>query len=484
MNQSSQRVEKGILLFILILGAFLSLLNQTILNVALPDLTKQFEVSTTTIQWLSTGFMLVNGIIVPATVFFFFFFFLKRFTTRQLFISSMVLLLAGTCINAIASTFAFLLTGRLIQAAGAGIIMPLLMVVILAVFPEEGRGTAMGIIGLVMIVAPAIAPTLAGFIIGQFSWRWLFIGMFPLVVIVIALAFRYLVNVSETSKPNLDIISILLSTAGFGGILYGFSSAADKGWGSAVVLGCLILGAICLGLFSWRQLISSDPLLNLQVFKNRMFTITTIILILSTMVMYADIILLPIYLQESRGYTVLETGLLLLPGALLSALMSPVSGRLFDKIGAKPLALAGLLFSITAIVRFTNLSETTSYNYLMINTIILRIGMSLITMPINTGGLNALPKNLNADGTAVSNTVRQVAGSVGTALPVTIMTIRTQSHTAEMLQAGDILSQSQIIGQASILGISDAYIFTEIIVVAAFLVAILMPNHKEYREAI
>ena len=194
MNQSNQQMNQGILLFILILGAFLSLLNQTILNVALPDLMKQFEVSTTTIQWLSTGFMLVNGIIVPATAYF-----MIRFTTRQLFISSMILLLLGTFINAVAPNFAFLLTGRLIQAAGAGIIMPLLMVVIFSIFPRDGRGTAMGMIGLVMIVAPAIAPTLAGFIIEHFSWRWLFIGMFPLVAIVIVLSVRYLVNVSEPS---------------------------------------------------------------------------------------------------------------------------------------------------------------------------------------------------------------------------------------------------------------------------------------------
>ncbi|WP_243650457.1 MFS transporter [Anaerospora hongkongensis] len=203
----------------------------------MPDLMRQFEVTTTTIQWLSTGFMLVNGIIVPATAYF-----MKRFTTRQLFISSMSLLLVGTFINAIAPTFAFLLTGRLIQAVGAGIIMPLLMVVILAIFPENGRGTAMGTIGLVMIVAPAIAPTLAGFIIEHFSWRWIFIGMFPLVVSVIVLSAKYLVNVSEPSKPQLDVTSIILSTLGFGGILYGFSSAGDKGWGSTIVISCLIVG--------------------------------------------------------------------------------------------------------------------------------------------------------------------------------------------------------------------------------------------------
>lgn len=473
MNQPNQQVNTGVLLFILILGAFLSLLNQTILNVALPDLMKQFEVSATTVQWLSTGFMLVNGIIVPATAYF-----MKRFTTRQLFISSMVLLLVGTFIDAIAPNFVFLLSGRLIQAAGAGIIMPLLMVVILSVFPEDGRGTAMGMIGLVMIVAPAIAPTLAGFVIENLSWRWLFIGMLPLVVSVIGLSAKYLVNVSDPSKPKLDISSITLSTLGFGGILYGFSSAGDKGWSSTVVLGWLFVGTLSLILFIWRQLRVTNPLMNLEVFKSRMFTMTTIILVLSTIVMYADIILLPIYLQETMGYTVLQTGLLLLPGALISALMSPIAGRLFDKFGTKPLALVGSIFAIIAIGGVTNLSETTSYDYLMIRTIILRIGMSLIIMPVNTGGLNALSSQLNADGTAVSNTIRQVAGSIGTALPVTIMTIRTQSHSDELLQLGDMLSQEEIIRQASILGINDAYIFIAVIVVISLLVTILVPPKK------
>ena len=475
MNQPKQNqpVNTGVLLFILILGAFLSLLNQTILNVALPDLMKQFEVSATTVQWLSTGFMLVNGIIVPATAYF-----MKRFTTRQLFISSMVLLLVGTFIDAIAPNFIFLLAGRLIQAAGAGIIMPLLMVVILSIFPEDGRGTAMGMIGLVMIVAPAIAPTLAGFVIENFSWRWLFIGMLPLVVIVIGLSAKYLVNVSEPSKTKLDITSIILSTLGFGGILYGFSSAGDKGWGSTVVLGWLFVGTLSLILFIWRQLTLTNPLMNLEVFKSRMFTMTTIILVLSTIVMYADIILLPIYLQETMGYTVLQTGLLLLPGALISALMSPIAGRLFDMFGTKPLALAGSILTIIAIGGVTHLSETTSYDYLMIRTIILRIGMSLIIMPVNTGGLNALSPQLNADGTAVSNTVRQVAGSIGTALPVTIMTIRTQSHSDELLQVGYSLSQDEIIRQASIHGINDAYLFIAVVVVTALLVTVLVPPKK------
>ncbi|WP_251550246.1 DHA2 family efflux MFS transporter permease subunit [Neobacillus muris] len=469
----NQPIKKGILLFILLLGSFLSILNQTILNVALPDLMKEFEVSATTIQWLSTGFMLVNGILIPVTAFL-----MKRFTTRQLFICSMVLLLAGTFISAVAQGFALLLIGRMIQAAGAGIIMPLLMMVVLVIFPEENRGTAMGTIGLVMIFAPAIGPTLAGFIIEHLSWRWLFIGMLPLVAIVILLSIKYLVNVSETSRPKLDYLSVLLSTAGFGALLYGFSIAGDKGWASAPVLVYLAIGIIVLTLFCWRQLTAADPLLNLRVFKNKMFTMTAIINTFVTMIMYADMILLPIYLQASRGYTVLETGLLLLPGALINALMSPVSGRLFDKVGAKPLAFIGLIFIIAASWGVTDLSETTTYGYLMARTIILRIGISFMTMPITTAGLNALPKQLNAHGSAVTNTVRQVAGSIGIALVVTIMTNSSKSHAEELIQSGDMLSKAQLTKEAAILGTSDAYMFTVIVAILAFLLTIFIPGRK------
>jgi EmrB/QacA subfamily drug resistance transporter len=471
MNQPMNAGKQRLLLFVLLFGSFLSVLNQTILNVALPDLMKQFDVTATTVQWLSTGFMLVNGILIPVTAFL-----MKRFTTRQLFIFSMLLLLVGTLINAMAPSFGFLLTGRLFQAAGAAIIMPLLMTVVLVVFPEEGRGTAMGMIGLVMVFAPAVGPTLAGFIIESLSWRWLFIGMAPLIAIVIALSFIYLVNVSETSKPKLDITSVVLSTVGFGGILYGFSSAGKNGWGSAIVLSYLVIGAIFLILFCRRQLTSTEPLLNLRVFKDKVFTMTTTVNVMITMVLYADMILLPIYLQTSRGYTALETGILLLPGALLNALMSPITGRLLDKFGAKPLAIIGLLFTIPAMRGVIDLSDTTSYSYLMIRTIILRIGLTFLTMPITAAGLNALPKKLSAHGSAVTNTVRQVAGAIGTALVITIMTTSSQHHAANLVQSG--LSQSQLMKEAAIFGTNSAYLFTAILSILAFLVTTIMPNRK------
>jgi EmrB/QacA subfamily drug resistance transporter len=421
--------------------------------------------------------MLVNGILVPVTAFL-----MKRFTTRQLFLSSMVLLFLGTLISAIAPGFEFLLIGRLIQAAGAGIIMPLLMTVVFVVYPKEGRGTAMGFIGLAMIFAPAIGPTLVGFVIEHFSWRWIFIGMLPLVAIVILLSLKFLVNVSETSKSKLDFTSVFLSTIGFGGLLFGLSNAGDKGWGSAEVLIFIAIGVISLTLFCRRQLTSNDPLLNLSVFKVPMFTTTTIISIMVMFVMYADMILLPIYLQTSRGFSVLDTALILLPGALVNALMSPVSGRLLDKFGPKPIVIVGLLFLIPSIWGVTNLTEATTYNYLMIRTIFLRIGLSFLTMPLNTAGLNALPNHLNSHGSAVTNTVRQLAGSIGTALIITIFTARTNNHAVQLMDANQTLSSSQLAQKSSILGTNDAYLFMMILGIVAFLVTLFMRKEKSSEE--
>jgi EmrB/QacA subfamily drug resistance transporter len=470
MQEESKTINKGILLTILIFGCFLSTLNQTLLNVALSSLMDVFDVTATTVQWISTGFMLVNGILIPATAYL-----MKRFTTRQLFLSAMLFLLMGSITCAAAPSFSVLLIGRMIQAAGAGIIMPLLMSVVLAIFPVEKRGSAMGLLGLAMIFAPAIGPTLSGFVVEYHSWRWLFIGLIPLVLIVIVLAFKYLVNVSDTAKSKLDVVSVLLSTIGFGLILYGFSSAGSKGWGDAVVILTLAVGVAVTALFCVRQIKSDDPLLNLSVFKNKVFTLTSLINVLITMMMYADMILLPIYLQKGRGFTPFDAGLLLLPGALVNAFMSPVTGKLYDRFGAKPLFIIGLLFIIPAMWAVTDLSESTTYTYLMIRTIGLRIGLSFITMPLNTAGLNALPRQLGTHGTAVNNTVRQIAGAIGTAVVITIYTAQTTSHAATVLRSNPSTTAEHLKSLASMLGASDAYYFMMILAAAAFVITLFMP---------
>ncbi|UPW81675.1 DHA2 family efflux MFS transporter permease subunit [Lysinibacillus sp. Ag94] len=473
----SESINKKVLLTVLIFGCFLSTLNQTLLNVALSNLMDVFSVSATTVQWLATGFMLVNGVLVPITAYL-----MKRFSTRQLFISSMLFLLVGSIFCAIAPNFTTLLIGRMIQAIGAGIIMPLLMSIVMFIFPPEKRGSMMGLIGLAMIFAPAIAPTLAGFVIDNYSWRWLFIGIIPFVVIILFMAMKYLMNVSETSKAKLDGISVILSTIGFGLILYGFSNAGSHGWDDKVVISTILVGIMTTAMFCLRQMKSSDPLLNLSVFNNKLFTLTSIINIIVTMMMYADMILLPIYLQNGRGFTALDAGLLLLPGALVNAFMSPVTGKMYDRFGAKPLFIIGLIFVIPSMWVVTDLSETTAYSFIMIRTIFLRIGLSFITMPLNTAGLNALPKTLVTHGTAVNNTLRQIAGAIGSAVVITIFTAQTTNHAKTLLVETPNATAEGIRTLASILGSSDAYYFMTILAIIAFVLTLFVPSKNKFKQ--
>ncbi|MFP7254436.1 DHA2 family efflux MFS transporter permease subunit [Terribacillus goriensis] len=464
-------IKKGPILFIMIIGAFLATLNQTVMSVATPELMVDLDITASTAQWLTTGYMLVNGILIPITAYF-----MKRFSTRQLFQASMVLFLVGTIVSAIASDFSILLVGRMIQAAGAGIIMPLLTTVIFTIYPANKRGGAMGMVGFAIIFAPAIGPTLAGYILENFKWEVMFYGMIPFALLVIVLGFIFLKNVSEPVATKMDIISVILSTIGFGTLLYGFSQAGNAGWSSIEVLISIAIGIVALLLFTWRQFSSKDPLLDLRAFKYNMFSLTTIINLAITMVMYADMMLLPLYLQNARGYTALESGLLLLPGALVMGLLMPITGKLFDRYGAKWLSIIGILIMIITTLGFVDLTDSTSYMYLILMSTLRRIGMALMLMPIQTAGLNQLPSNLTAHGTAISNTIRQVAGAIGTSLLVTVMTSRTNTHLTEMMTSEQGASKEQIILDATIQGINDAYLVIIGIAIVGLLLSFFIKN--------
>ncbi|CAN7515724.1 DHA2 family efflux MFS transporter permease subunit [Rossellomorea sp. LjRoot5] len=437
---------------IMILGAFFTIFNQTTMTVALPTIMDVFSIDAATGQWLTTGYMLVNGVLIPVTGFL-----MQRYTTRQLFLSAMLIFLVGTVVSALAPNFPVLLTGRLIQAASTGIIMPLLMNVVLKLYPPEKRGTAMGTVGLAIIFAPAIGPTLTGYVLDVFPWQTLFYGMIPFILIIILCGFIFLKNVSETIESKMDMISLILSTIGFGALLYGFSEAGSEGWGSFEVIATLFVGIVAVGLFSWRQLVTERPFLDLRAFRYNMFTLTTLINCVITMVMYADMILLPLYLQNARGFTALEAGFLMLPGALLMGLLSPAVGRLFDRFGAKWLSVIGITIILVTTYTFTDLTDSTSYMHLILMYAGRRIGMALFLMPLQTAGLNQLPSSLHSHGTAISNTARQVAGAIGTSLLVTIMTSRTKDHLQDIMTGGTDQSQAHMVMEASIQGISDTY---------------------------
>ncbi|TJY43217.1 DHA2 family efflux MFS transporter permease subunit [Cohnella pontilimi] len=435
MEAVKQQLRKGPIVASLLIAAFVAILSQTLLNVALPKMMESLNVSSTTIQWLITGYMLVNGILVPISAYL-----IDKFSTRHLFIAATGLFTVGTLICAVAPGFEVLLAGRLIQAAGAGILMPLMSIVFLTIFPIEQRGKAMGMMGLAMIFAPAVGPTLSGWVVEHHSWRVLFYIVLPLTVFGLIYGSFAMKNVTKLSSPKLDLPGIIFSTLGFGGLLYGFSDAANptEGWNSARVILSLSAGVLFLLLFLWRELKVEKPILELRVFKYDMFSLTTVINMIITMAMFSGMILLPIFLQTILGFTPLKSGLLLLPGALLMGVMSPVAGMLFDKIGARWLAVFGLAITTYTTYELSHLTVDTSYNHMLLLYTVRMFGMSFLMMPIQTAGMNQLPQRLNAHGSAMSQTLRNVAGALGTAFLVTMFSSSATANGTDQIAAAHI----------------------------------------------
>ncbi|EQB22252.1 Multidrug and toxin extrusion (MATE) family efflux pump YdhE [Dehalobacter sp. UNSWDHB] len=414
---SSPKVNNVIIVAILMSGTFIATLNQTLISTALPHLMKDLNITSNTAQWLTTAFMLVNGIMIPVTAFL-----IQKFTTRALFFTAMVLFGLGTLICAVAPGFSFLLAGRVVQASGAGILMPLMQTVLFVIFPFEKRGTAMGIYGLVISFAPAIGPTLSGWIIDHYSWRVLFEMLLPIAVVVLVTAYFLLKNVTECTSPKIDVLSILLSTLGFGGLLYGFSIAGNAGWGSYQVIFTIIGAAIVTGLFIFRQLKLDQPMLEFRVFQSKMFTLSMTLIIIVSIAFIGGMTILPIYMQNMNGYSALESGLMMMPGGIIMGVLSPITGRIYDKIGVKLLTNIGLSIVTVSIFMLTHLRLETSFTYLAVVNSVTMIGFAMVMMPLTTAALNQLPAKLIPHGTAMNNTLRQVASAIGTAVLVSVMT--------------------------------------------------------------
>lgn len=469
------------LLAVLMIGAFITFLNNTLLNVALPSIMTDLHINTATVQWLSTGFMLVSGIMIPTTAFL-----IQKYSVRRLFLVAMGLFTVGTVIGGVAHVFPILLAARMVQAAGAAIMMPVLMNVMLISFPIEKRGTAMGVFGLILMFAPAIGPTLSGWIVEHYNWRMLFMFIAPISTVIFLIGFFLLKDKKEKVDIHLDALSVLLSSLGFGGLLYGFSAAGNAGWGSPQVYLTLLLGIVSLTLFIKRQSKLKDPMLSFDVFKFPMFSLASIIIMILNMAMFSGFLLLPIYAQSVRGITPMDTGLMLLPGALLNAFLSPITGRLFDRYGGRILAVIGLTITTVTTYMFSHLTFETSYSSLVILHALRMMGMSLTMMPVSTNGLNQLPTRFYPHGTAMNNTLNQVSGAIGTAVLITFMSIRTESAAAELMAgvAGRSTAEvgQQIAMQAMLVGINFSFLISTFLTAAALVLCFFIKRATQAED--
>lgn len=470
------------MIFTMLLGGFFGLLNETLLSTALPSIMKDFKIEYTQVQWLTTAFLLTNGIVIPLSAMV-----IQRFSTRQVFLTAILIFLVGTLVAGISPNFTVLLLARIIQALGSGIMMPLMMTTILDVFEPSERGKYMGIFGLVIGLAPAIGPTLSDYLVEYYNWRSLFHVVTPIAAITFLMSLKLVKNVGTNRKVPIDVLSILLSVFGFGGLLYGTSSIARDGWNDPIVLTTIIGGVILVALFIIRQLRLETPLLDFRVFKQGQFAVGLLIMAFTMIAMIGSETVLPIFIQNIMGKPALESGLALLPGAIVMGIMSFVSGILYEKFGAKRLSLIGMGLVVVTTSYFVFMDDQTSLGMLTTIYAIRMIGIALGLMPLMTHTMNELPQKMNAHGSSMTNTMQQISASIGTAILFTIMSHFAKAFEPDMSDYQGLKPEAikaQIAHDAMLNGYHAAFWFTVIIAIIAFLSVFLLKGNKKTEPSV
>jgi len=403
-------------LAVVILGTFMSSMASTIITPALPHIIADFGITASDAQWLTTIFLLVMGIMVPVTAYL-----IARFSTKLLFCASMLCFGIGTTFAAFAPSFTLVLTGRVIQSIGSGILVPLITTIMLWTFPKEKRGSAMGMIGLIIGVAPVIGPALSGWVTDMWGWRSMFTSIIPIAIIDIILAIFFLTNQdTPQQKVPLDLPSLILSTVGFFAILYAFGSVSTLGWTNPIIIGSIVVGFILVVLLFKRQLKLEHPFLDVRTLRSVPFLIGTIIAMLVYAALMFAGILIPIYLQNIAGFTATHTGFILMPGSIVIAALGPISGMILDKHGPRTMSIIGFILIIIGTLFYGICDENSSVILICTMFSLRSAGIALLMMPLTTWGMNSLENAVLAHATAINNTLRQAAGSIGSAMFISL----------------------------------------------------------------
>ncbi|GAA4560896.1 MDR family MFS transporter [Planotetraspora kaengkrachanensis] len=438
---------------LLVLATFVVILNETIMINAIPRLMGALHITEQTAQWLSTAFMLTMAAVIPITGWF-----LQRVSTRHAYATAMGLFMLGTALAAVAPSFAVLLGARIIQASGTAVMMPLLMTTLMQVVPEADRGRVMGNVTLAISVAPAMGPAVSGMILQFGSWRLLFAVVLPIAAVITWRGLKQLKNVGEPQFSAIDWLSVATAAAGFGGLVYGLSrfQSGDVSVAAAIVAA----GLVSIAVFVVRQLSLQRrgvPLMDLRTLRHRTYTVALILMSVAFMAMLGSMILLPLYLQNVRELSPLETGLLVMPGGLAMGLLGPTVGRLFDRFGGRVLVIPGAIGITLALAGFTQVTMTMPFWLLLGLHALLMVSLAATFTPVFTLGLGAVPPQLYSHGSSILSTLQQVAAAFGTALVITVMSARADvlrsAGAAEVLANLDGMRLAFIIGAVLSLGV-------------------------------
>lgn len=432
----NQRISHA--LVIMVFGTFFGLLCSTLMNIALPTFMNVFHISEAQVQWVTNGYMLVNALMIPVSSFL-----IKRFPFKNLFIIFSGIFLLGTIIGAIAWSFNLVVVARMIQALGAGMMMPLVNVLAIRYAKPGKKGQIMGIIGLAFNCAPILGPAISGFLLHFFSWRYLFLLIIPFAVITLLLSFFLLPKIPHNEHPRFNTLALILITGGLWSLLMGLSNVSNNHLLSFNVAGYVLIGLVFLLLFFLNQRHSSRQLINFGIFSHKQFVFATIINMLITSTMYGNAILIPLLVQIVLGKSTVVSAIAVLPGAIVTGLLSTTSGRFYDIYPIKILVGTGLIIDIIGTIGQAAIGARSSVLMITLFQIIRQFGLVTMLIPLQTQALSLLPNEIVPDAVATFNTLRQIAAAFGTALIVSIVGIvnhlvhNPSSHLG--IQAGFLL---------------------------------------------
>lgn len=427
-------------LALLTLITFMGNFTQLQLSSALPQIVADFGIPTTVGQWMTSVFQLVMGIMVPLTAFL-----TKRFSTRQIVVSSMAVFTGGSLLAWLAPTFPLVLTGRILEAVGSGIMWPVLQITIFAIFPLNRRGFAMGTLGMALSVAPAVGPVLGGWQTDRFGWRSVFLSLFVLGVLCLVAVIAWLRNFNDADRTQkADFFSVCLSVIGFGGLLYGFTNIESYPLSAPVCWAPMMVGAAGIAWFIVRQLRRETPLLDLRVLSNSSFRTGTIVASLSFFAFSSIIVFMPIYIQDLRGYSATMNGIIWLPGAIGMCLAQFFGGRMLDRYGARPVAICGSTLLMLGTLGMATLTLHSWIWLVSIYQFTRMLGMGCTLMPVTTWSLNNLDPGDVSAGSAVTNTCRQIAGAIGAPVLVVTMETLSRERTRALQHSMDAASASTL----------------------------------------